>query len=516
MRPSLKITLLSILLVVALPVQATDRPGRAAIASAHPLASAAGMDVLEAGGNAFDAAVAVSAAQAVVVPYGAGLGGGGFWLLHRAEDRFETLVDGREKAPLAATADMYLDASGQPITKASREGPLAAGIPGMPAALVYIAETYGALPLSKSLEPAIGLARDGFPVWPRLRAGLVARRTTLARSPVASEVFLVEGEAPGLGHVIVQPQLAETLGRIAAEGHDGFYRGPVAHALVEGAQGAGGIWTLEDLEAYSVVEREPIVATWRGTRALMAPPPSAGGVALANIFQILSSYDLNRHNRVEQVHLIVEAMRRAFRDRALYLGDPDFVSVPVERLTHPFYAAGQRASIRLDRATPSASLPGFKVVSGGDQTTTWSRPPVSCSTMKWTTSRSSRGCRISISWWVPGPMRSPPANACSRVCRRRSWNRSAGSPSSVPRAAVASSAWWRLRRSNGCVGATRLRWLACLASITSTCPTSCSTSPMPSARKSWQPCEPSGTNRPGSAASTAICRWSPGTSRPAR
>ena len=372
MRPSLKITLLSILLVVALPVQATDRPGRAAIASAHPLASAAGMDVLEAGGNAFDAAVAVSAAQAVVVPYGAGLGGGGFWLLQRAEDRFETLVDGREKAPLAATADMYLDASGQPITKASREGPLAAGIPGMPAALVYIAETYGVLPLSRSLEPAIGLARDGFPVWPRLRAGLVARRTTLARSPVASEVFLVEGEAPGLGHVIVQPQLAETLGRIAAEGHDGFYRGPVAHALVEGAQGAGGIWTLEDLEAYSVVEREPIVATWRGTRALMAPPPSAGGVALANIFQILSSYDLNRHNRVEQVHLIVEAMRRAFRDRALYLGDPDFVSVPVERLTHPFYAAGQRASIRLDRATPSASLPGFKVVSGGDQTTHFS------------------------------------------------------------------------------------------------------------------------------------------------
>jgi len=372
MRPILKITLLAILLVVILPAQAADRPHRAAIASAHPLASAAGMQVLEDGGNAFDAAVAVSAALTVVAPYGAGLGGGGFWLLQRAEDRFETFVDGREKAPLAATADMYLDASGQPITKASRVGPLAAGVPGLPAGLVHIAETYGALPLSRSLEPAIRLARDGFPVWPRLRAGLVARRAILARSPAASETFLVDGEAPGLGDVIVQPRLAETLERIAAQGHDGFYRGAVAGALVEGARAAGGIWTLEDLETYQVVEREPIVATWRGTRALMAPPPSAGGVAMANIFQILSAYDLQRHSRVEQVHLVVEAMRRAFRDRALYLGDPDFVDVPVARLTHPFYAAGQRASIRLDRATPSDSLPGFKVVSGGGQTTHFS------------------------------------------------------------------------------------------------------------------------------------------------
>lgn len=361
-----------LLLVVLVPARAAETPNRAAIASAHPLASAAGMEVLAAGGNAFDAAVAVSAALTVVAPYGAGMGGGGFWLLHRAEDRFETFVDGREKAPLAATRDMYLDASGRPITKASREGPLAAGIPGLPAALVHIAETYGALPLADTLAPAVRLAREGYPLWPRLRSGLVMRRQLLSRWPAAKEIFLVDGEPPPMGHLIVQPQLAETIERIAEEGHDGFYRGTVAEALVRGARAGGGIWTLEDLAAYDVVEREPIVATWRGTRALMAPPPSSGGVAMANIFQILSAYDLERHSRTKQVHLLVEAMRRAYRDRAVYLGDPDFVNVPVAQLTHPFYAAGQRASIRMDRATSSANLPGFTVVVRGDQTTHYS------------------------------------------------------------------------------------------------------------------------------------------------
>ena len=364
--------LVPILFVVFLPARAAEPPSRAAVASAHPLASAAGMEVIEAGGNAFDAAVAVSAALTVVVPNGSGLGGGGFWLLHRAEDRFETFVDGRERAPLAASADMYLDENGAPITKASREGPLAAGVPGLPAALVHMAETYGALPLAQNLAPAIRLAREGYPLYPRLRTGLNARGNLLARSPAASEVFLVDGDVPELGHLIVQPRLAETLERIAEEGHDGFYRGTVAEALVAGSRGGGGIWTLDDFAAYEVVEREPIVATWRGMRALMAPPPSSGGVAMANMFQILSAYEFERYSRLEQVHLLVEAMRRAYRDRAIYLGDPDFVDVPVERLTHPFYASGQRASIRLDRATPSASLPGFTVVSGGDQTTHFS------------------------------------------------------------------------------------------------------------------------------------------------
>ncbi len=361
-----------VLLVLSSSAWSAETPSRPAVAATHPLATEAGLEVMEAGGNAFDAAVAVSAALTVVVPNGSGLGGGGFWLLHRAEDRFETFVDGREKAPLAATADMYLDEAGDPITQASRQGPLAAGIPGLPAALVHMAETYGALPLARNLEPAIRLARDGFPLYERLHMGLTYRRDLLSRSPAAAEVFLVDGEVPPLGHLIVQPALAVTLERIAEEGHDGFYRGPVAEALVAGARAGGGIWTLEDLATYEVAEREPIVASWRGMRAVMAPPPSSGGVAMANIFQILAAYDLEQHSRVERAHLLVEAMRRAYRDRAIFLGDPDFVDVPIERLTHPFYAAGQRASIRLDRATPSASLPGFTVVSGGTQTTHYS------------------------------------------------------------------------------------------------------------------------------------------------
>ena len=361
-----------LLLVVLLPARAEELPSRAAIASAHPLASAAGLEVLEAGGNAFDAAVAVSAALTVVAPYGAGLGGGGFWLLHRAEDRYETVVDGRERAPLAATRDMYLGPDGQPLPQASREGVLAAAIPGLPAALVHIAETYGSLPLARSLAPAIRLAREGFPMWPRLRQGLLVRRDLLLRSPAAAEAFLVDGEVPPLGHTLTRPRLAATFERLAEEGHDGFYAGPVAAALVKGVRAEGGIWSQEDLAAYAVVEREPLVLNWRGVRMVMPPPPSSGGVAIANIFQILAGYDLESYGRVEQVHLLVEAMRRAFRDRAIYLGDPDFVEVPVARLTHPFYAAGQRASIRLDRATPSASLPGVPMDHEGNQTTHFS------------------------------------------------------------------------------------------------------------------------------------------------
>ena len=362
----------SLLLVVLLPARAADVPNRPAVASAHPLASAAGIEIMEAGGNAFDAAVAVSAALTVVAPYGSGLGGGGFWLLQRAEDRFETFVDGRETAPMAATVDMYLDEAGEPIARASREGPLAAGIPGLPAALVHIAETYGTLPLAQSLAPAIRLARDGFPLWPRLRLGLIYRRDVLSRSPTAAATFLVDGEVPELGYIMTRPLLAETLERLAEEGRDGFYVGPVAEALVGGVRSAGGIWTLEDLAVYEIVEREPLVLNWRGVRMLLSPPPSSGGVAMANMFQIISGYDLDSLERVEQVHLLVEAMRRAYRDRAIYLGDPDFVDVPVARLTHPFYAAGQRSSIRLDRATPSASLPGIDTGDEGGQTTHFS------------------------------------------------------------------------------------------------------------------------------------------------
>jgi gamma-glutamyltranspeptidase / glutathione hydrolase len=367
------------LLLIALAASAlqvgaqTPLAHKAAIASAQPLASRAGQEILEQGGNAFDAAVAVSAALAVVEPTGSGLGGGGFYLLHRSSDGFETLVDAREKAPGAATRDMYLDKSGQPISGASVDGPLAAAIPGEPAAFEYLAQKYGRLPLAKSLAPAIRLARDGFPLYARLQGGIRVKRDALLRSPAAAKIFLnAKREVPAINTPIKQPDLAKTLEAIAARGAAGFYGGRIGADLVSGVRQGGGIWTLQDLANYKVIERKPVVGEYRGARIVSAAPPSSGGIALIDALNILSGYDLAAADSATRKHLIVEAMRRVHRDRAVYLGDPDFVSVPVEQLLHPFYAAGQRAAIRLDKAMPSDLLPGVDAAAAGMQTTHFS------------------------------------------------------------------------------------------------------------------------------------------------
>jgi gamma-glutamyltranspeptidase/glutathione hydrolase len=255
-----------------------DRPTLAAIASAHPLATRAGMEILAAGGNAFDAAVAVSAALAVVEPYSSGIGGGGFWLLHRVRDGHEVMVDGREKAPLAARRDMYLDTDGTVIPGLSVDGALAAGIPGEPAALVHISRRYGRLSLRRNLQPAIRLAREGFTVDAHYRKLAQFRLGALRNDPQAAAIFLQDDEVPAVGQRIVQPDLADTLESIARFGNGGFYRGPVARKLVDGVRAAGGIWTLEDLAQYRVVEREPVHAEFRGLRITSAAPPSSGGV----------------------------------------------------------------------------------------------------------------------------------------------------------------------------------------------------------------------------------------------
>lgn len=348
-------------LVAALCVGAShahaSRPPAAAIATAHPLATAAGEDILGAGGNAFDAAVAVSAALAVVEPYSSGLGGGGFWLLHEAASGRDVMVDGRERAPLAATADMYLDADGEFVPARSLNGPLAAGIPGAPAALAHIAERYGRLPLAASLVPAIELARDGFeidPVYTRLARW---RRDVIAASPAAAAQFLADGTVPAPGTRLRQPELAATLLRLARDGHDGFYGGEVARLLVAGVRAGGGIWRLRDLAEYRVVERAPISARFEAPtgrwRLVSAPPPSSGGVALAQMLHMLSGFDVAALAPADRVHVLIETMRRAYRDRAELLGDPDYVDVPVARLTDPRYAAGLMRDFRMDRATPS-------------------------------------------------------------------------------------------------------------------------------------------------------------------
>jgi gamma-glutamyltranspeptidase / glutathione hydrolase len=358
----------------ARPTNAPARPGTAAVASAHPAATAAGIDMLNAGGNAFDAAVAVSAALAVVEPYSSGLGGGGFWLLHLAGTGMDVMVDGRERAPLAATADMYLDAQGSFVPERALNGPLAAGIPGEPAALVYLAERYGRLPLAASLLPAIELARDGFDVDPVYVRLATWRQGVLGAFPAAAKQFLTDGAVPAVGTRLRQPDLAGTLLRLATLGHDGFYAGELAHRLVDGVRAAGGIWTLEDLAQYRVVERAPITgrfATPTGDwRIVSAAPPSSGGVLLVQMLNMLGAYDLAAMSAADRAHVTIEVMRRAYRDRALYLGDPDFVDVPLPRLTHPFYAAGLMRDFSPARATPS--LPETLTGPAGADTTHFS------------------------------------------------------------------------------------------------------------------------------------------------
>jgi len=347
-------------------------PPQPAISSAHPLATRAGMEVLGAGGNAFDAAVAVSAALAVVEPYSSGLGGGGFWLLHRAHDGFEVVIDGRERAPLAATRNMYLDAEGDVVSDLSVNGALAAGIPGEPAALVHIAEHYGRLPLQRSLLPAVRLARNGFAVDEHYRRLAGLRLVAMQDDPETARIFLDADDVPDAGVRILQPELADTLEMLGRAGNAGFYQGPVAAGLVAGVREAGGIWTQQDLEQYRVVEREPVRGEYRGLRIVSVPPPSSGGVVLLSMLNILSGFPLEEYDVVTRTHLIIESMRRAYRDRAEYLGDSDYVTVPIARLLGAAHAETLRSSINPAKATPSASLSGYASDPGGQDTTHFS------------------------------------------------------------------------------------------------------------------------------------------------
>jgi len=367
--------MLTLFLSVSFAASATEqtlRPSAAAIASAHPLATKAGMDILEQGGNAFDAAVAVTAALGVVEPYSSGLGGGGFWLIHRAKDGYETMIDGRETMPAAGHRDMYLDEQGNVIPGMSMNGPMSAGIPGVPAAMAHLAEHYGKLPLKITLAPAIRYAKTGFEVDDYYRRMAGFRENVLKEWPESRNLFLDKGKVPAKGYLIKQPDLAKTLEALASQGRAGFYQGAVAHQLIQGVRSAGGIFTQQDLDDYQIIEREPIRTTYRGVKITSAAPPSSGGIALVEMFNILSGYDLEKETELTRKHLIVEAMRRAYRDRAIYLGDPDFVDVPVENLTSPMYAAGLRASIRKDKATPSSSLPGIEAKDEGFHTTHFS------------------------------------------------------------------------------------------------------------------------------------------------
>ncbi len=331
---------------------------KVAIASAHPLATNAGFEIIAKGGNVFDAAVALSATLAVVEPAGSGLGGGGYWLLHKDENKMDTFIDGREKAPLAAHKDMFLGRNGKVIPKLSLDGVLAAAIPGLPAGLAHLAEKYGRLSLAESLAPAIRHAEFGFAIGERHRRMLASRKQVFSKDHHTASIFLKNGNIPEAFSILKQPELAETLKQLAKSGRDGFYSGRVAKQLVSGVKKAGGIWTEKDLENYQVVERKPVVGNYQGITITSAPPSSSGGIVLLEVLNILSGFDLQNPDTVTNKHLIVEAMRRAYHDRALYLGDADFVDIPVNRLLSQDYAAGLRSSLRLDKALPSDFLSG--------------------------------------------------------------------------------------------------------------------------------------------------------------
>lgn len=347
-------------------------PQGAAIASASPYATKEGLRILRMGGNAFDAAVAVSAVLAVTEPYHSGLGGGGFWLLHDEKKKQDVFLDGREVAPKSSTQNMFQNL---PNT-ASRFGPLAAAIPGEPAAIVFLAKRYGRLPLTETLKTAIHLAQYGFPVDNHYLSFLTRKSVidVINQFPESKEQFLINGKIPKVGDLLKQPNLAKTLRQLSIHGKAGFYKGQVAKSMVKAVNRAGGDWQLSDLTDYKVKIRKPLTSYYQGVKIITAPPPSAGGVALITMLNILSNYQLNLLPLVSQYHLIIEAMRLSYWDRNQYLGDPDYIKVPLKKLLSKEHIQFLNNYIRKNQATPSKSLtqPSVLFADSGFNTTHFS------------------------------------------------------------------------------------------------------------------------------------------------
>jgi len=324
------------------------------VATVHPEASRAGVEIMQAGGNAVDAVVAVGFALAVVQPEAGNIGGGGFMLFRRPDGEVHFL-DYREKAPAKATATMYLDSHGNVVPEMSTIGYKSVAVPGSVAGLAFAEQHWGKLGLKQVMEPAIRLAREGFVL--DYQEAKSFRDPHLAKFPDSYRIFQREGDYYQAGDVFKQPDLAKTLERIAANPDD-FYHGELARDLAAAIQKGGGLITAEDLAQYTVKERQPIRGTYRGYEIISAPPPSSGGVALVEILNILEGYDLAKEGdrSAESIHLIAETFQRAFFDRAEFMGDPDFSKIPVAQLIDKRYGNAWRETIDPHRATPSASL----------------------------------------------------------------------------------------------------------------------------------------------------------------
>jgi gamma-glutamyltranspeptidase/glutathione hydrolase len=331
-----------------------------------------GVEILDRGGNAVDAAVAVGFAMAVTYPRAGNLGGGGFMVIHLADGNRNTTIDYRETAPAASTQDMFLDAQGNPDPKKSRDSGLAVGVPGTVAGLALAEQKYGSgkFTLADLLAPAIQLADQGFPVEDDTADSLVTSHERLGQWPSSADIFLNGDQPLQEGDRLIQSDLANTLRAIAKNGPSGFYEGSTATEIADGVRSAGGIMTAADLANYHAIERPAVRGTYRGYDIVSMPPPSSGGVALIEMLNILEGYDLAKLGRGDEaLHYMIEAMRRAYADRAAFMGDSDTVKMPLAGLMSKAYAASLRDSIT-ERATPSANVRAGKPADYEGQNTT--------------------------------------------------------------------------------------------------------------------------------------------------
>ncbi len=346
------------------------------VASVNSIATRVGVDVLERGGNAVDAAVAVGYVLAVTHPQAGNIGGGGFMLL-RTKDGKTTAIDFREMAPSKASRDMFLDEKGNADSKKSLTSHLASGLPGTVAGFAMATEKYGTMPMSDLIQPALALAKDGFPVNQTLADDLVQYgREVLLNNDHSRAIFFKSGDVPwSKGEILIQTDLAASLDLIAKQGVDAFYKGPIADQIANEMEKNGGLITKADLAAYKAVERQPVSGTYRGYEVYSMPAPSSGGIHIIQILNILENFDLKSmgQNSADAIHVMSEAMKFAYADRSEYLGDPDFVTVPVGALTSKEYAKSLAAKIDMNKARPSSEIrPGKLAPYESDQTTHYS------------------------------------------------------------------------------------------------------------------------------------------------
>ena len=361
---SLRRTAALAVLVVFIPLALTGasrepvRSKKGMVVSASPIASEVGAKILGRGGNAVDAAVAVAFALAVTYPTAGNIGGGGFMVIHDATTGKDVAIDYREKAPTRAERDMYLNEDGDVVAGLSTKGHLGVAVPGTTAGLLLALERYGTLGRATVMAPAIRLAAEGFPVSFHLSQSLGRAVERLGRHAESRRIFLRNGHPFEEGEILTQPELAATLVRIAAEGRDGFYGGETARLLVDEMRRGGGLISLEDLKAYQAVERAPVRGNYRGYEIVSMPPPSSGGTVLIEMLNMIEMTDVASlgHHSSAYVHVVAEAMKRAFADRARYMGDPDFGVVPVAGLTSKEYARERWASFDEDETTPAREL----------------------------------------------------------------------------------------------------------------------------------------------------------------